>query len=173
MDEAISATKPKRSTGNGLKDKAGKLVREKKPQWEKDVAGYLQEDSKPMSIGVLIILVSIAALLDLVDLLDFTGFGAIIVAVISFCLGAAFFFAFYIFDPETKLSSTRSLVVKAAAYTAELIPGIGILPINILIVVYAYLKSQPKFKKEVDKVFQATETGKRVMGAAQKLKKFV
>lgn len=132
----------------------------------------IQESGTPMGIGAFLVLFGFGLALDFVDLLDFTGFGAVITTVVSAVLGAGFFVAFYFCDPEREVAATKSMVKKIAAFTAEMIPGIGVLPINCLMVVYAYLMSQPRFKSKVDQVFQATEAGQKAVATAQKLKKF-
>lgn len=171
MAETISTAKLKKASGENVKERFPRRAEENRPAWKEEVGADLKEDSKPMGRGVFAVLLGLAILLDVIDLVDFTGVGIVISTVASFVFGAGFFLAFYFYDPERDVAATKSMIKKTAAFIAELIPGIGVLPINSLMVVYVYLISQPQFKEKVDQAFQATEAGKKALAAAEKLKK--
>ncbi len=136
---------------------------------EQGFASYLErENEKGMSIWAALILGAIAVLLDIVDLLDFTGVGAIITTIVSFCLGAAMFVALYIFD-----KGDYNFARQTVAWIIEVIPGVGVLPINTFAVILSWYLSRPEVKQKVSRVVEATETGKAIAETAGKISKTV
>ncbi len=152
--------KLRRGTGPGVNKPASQDL-------EQGLGSYLErENEQGMSIWAVLILGAVAALLDIVDLLDFTGVGAIITTVVSFCLGAAMFVALYFFD-----KGDYNFARQAIAWITEIIPGIGVLPINTFAVFLSWYLSQPQVKQKVSQVMEATEAGKAVAETAGKISK--
>ena len=134
---------------------------------EQGLSSYPErENEQGMSISAVLILGAIAVLLDIVDLLDFTGIGAIITTIISFCFGAAMFVALYFFD-----KGDYNFARQAVAWITEIIPGIGILPINTFAVFLSWYLSRPQVKKKLSRIVEATEAGKAIAETAGKISK--
>ncbi len=150
----------------GSKQRAGKPTDQ---EIERGFGDYLERgEEEGMSIWVVLILGAIAALLDIVDLLDFTGVGAIITTIVSFCLGAAMFVALYFFD-----KGDYNFARQAIAWITEIIPGIGVLPINTFAVFLSWYLSRPQVKQKVSQVMEKTEAGKQIMETAGRIGKTV
>ncbi|MEW5805526.1 MAG: hypothetical protein AB1721_02290 [Patescibacteria group bacterium] len=131
---------------------------------KEQLPGYLEErPEKGMSVLAALVLLGIAILLDLIDLLDLTGVGAVITVVVSLILGAAMFIALYFLD-KGDYNFARQVI----AWLIEVIPALGILPVNSAAVVLSYFMSKPKVKEKVGQAMQATETGKAVMETVKK-----
>lgn len=148
----------------GSKQGAGQLTDK---EIERGFGDYLERgEGEGMSVWAVLILGAVAVLLDIVDLLDFTGFGAVLTTIVSFCLGAAMFVALYLFD-----KGDYNFARQAVAWIVEIFPGIGILPINTLAVFLSWYLSQPQVKKKVSRVVEATEAGKAIAATAGKISK--
>jgi hypothetical protein len=137
------------------------------------VSSYQEgEQEAGMSIIAALILGGIAILLDIIDLLDFTGFGAIVTTIVSFVLGLAMFVALYFFD-----KGDYNFARQTIGWIVEIIPAVGVLPINSFAVILAYYISKPENKRKVREVMEAIEAGKagkaimETAGKAQKTTK--
>lgn len=125
----------------------------------------VREEEEGMDVSVFLVLLAVSIILDLLDLLDLSGVGAAIVVAISFALGAVLYIMLYLFD-----KGDYNLARQAIAWLVELIPAIGMLPINTLAVVFAFILSQPTTKEKIRQatgVIEATETGRKLIGAAR------
>ena len=168
MAGTVSTPKLNRAPGIKSSIQGGKLRNKPTSQdLEQGAASYLEkENEQGMSVWAALVLGAIAILLDIVDLLDFTGVGAIITTVVSFCLGAVFFVVLYILD-KGNYNFARQIV----GFIIEAIPGIGVLPINTFAVFLSWYLSRPEVKQKVSRVVEATEAGKAVAETAGKISK--
>lgn len=124
------------------------------------------ESSTGMSFAALLVFLSFSVLLDLLDLLDLTGIGAVLVLAISLILGAAKYLVLWLFD-KGQWRTAREIV----GYIAELIPGLGIFPINMISDLLAYIMSHPKFRQKFEQTMAMTEQGKQIYSSLQKVEK--
>ncbi|HCI05383.1 MAG: hypothetical protein UX26_C0028G0007 [Parcubacteria group bacterium GW2011_GWC1_45_9] len=159
---AVTSSTPK------LKRSTTSLPKLKESELGENLKNYAAEEKtgKGMNIFAFISLLGFGLALDFVDLLDFTGFGAVITTIVSFVLGLGMFVFLYFAD-----QGDYRFAREALGWIIEIIPGIGVLPINTSAVILAYFLSKPENQAKIKQVMEATEAGKAIAEAAGKLNK--
>lgn len=121
------------------------------------------EQNNKMSVVVFIFLLVCAGLLDLIDIIQFTGIGVAISVAASLLIGLVFNVSLFIACQKSNMKLATKLATTLGNYIIELIPGIDVLPINMIAVIICYVLSNPETTQKIAKVSSVSKTASRVI----------
>ena len=121
------------------------------------------EQNNKMDGIAFITLFTCAALLDLIDLIEFSGIGIAISFIASLLIGLVFNVLLFVACQKTNMKTATKLATILGNYIIESVPGIDVLPINIIAVIICYVLSNP----------EATQKIKQVLSTASKVAKVI
>jgi len=127
------------------------------------------EQNNRMGIITFIFLLICAGLLDLIDIIEFTGIGIAISLAASLLMGLVFNVLLFLACQKTNMKTATKLAATLGNYIVESIPGIDVLPINMIAVIICYILSNPEAVQKIKKISSKTLqiTGKVVPQAKQ------
>ncbi len=127
------------------------------------------EQNNRMGIITFIFLLICAGLLDLIDIIEFTGIGIAISLAASLLMGLVFNVLLFLACQKTNMKTATKLAATLGNYIVESIPGIDVLPINMIAVIICYILSNPEAVQKIKKMSSKTLqiTGKVVPQAKQ------